>query len=650
MQNIIRKKLAVCIVCVMLTIPGLVGAQQDTDEGNESGELTINFQEVDIRTVIKSVAKMTGRSFIVDPRVKGEVTIISSEPVADENLYDVFLAVLQVHDYAAIESDGVTKVVPLADAKNDNTIIADAETKAPGAAMVTRLFKLQHVDAERLVPILRPLVPTKSYLAAQTDSNMLIISDRQANVERLGRIIRKIDKEKTGQFEVIKLDYATASEVVKIIEGLEGKTTRKQSDELRLIADERTNSILLSGEKNDILRARTLISHLDSPIDLEGSTQVIFLRFAKSKELAAILKGVDVEDPTKQPRRAQNAAASEVNIQADEATNSLIITASPSELKNLMSVIRKLDIRRPQVMIEAIIAEVTVDKSAELGIQWRLTDLTSGTEKGVLGGTSFSGGTAAPSINELSANPGAAIGLQGFNIGYVQGTASILGNEILNIGSLLSALASDTDTNILSTPSLVTLDNEEAEIIVGQNVPFPTGSYTGAGNTTPDNPFTTVERHDIGVKLKVVPQINEGDAVRLEITQEVSNLTRVSELRPELGPTTNTREIRTIVMVEDGKMLVLGGLISDDVQETEQRVPLLGSLPLLGYFFRYNTTSHTKRNLMVFLKPTILRTAVSETKISFDKYDYMRRMQLDYNEDGIRLLPNDRGPVLEELE
>jgi general secretion pathway protein D len=337
----------------------------------------------------------------------------------------------------------------------------------------------------------------------------------------------------------------------------------------------------------------------------------------------------------------------ELNVQADESTNALIITAPPAVAKSLISVIRQLDIRRPQVMIEAVIAEVATGAGAELGVQWRATEVTSANESGLVGGTSFSG-TAVPNINILSSGDVSSLGaISGFNLGYLNGATDILG-ATLNLGALVSALASDSDTNILSTPSLVTMDNEEAEIVVGQNVPFSTGSYTSTGNNDPTNPFTTYERKDVGLKLKVVPQINEGNTIRLDIEQEVSNLVSTSTNNVVGLQITSTREIRTSVMVDDGKILVLGGLISDDIQETEQRVPILGSIPLLGWLFRYNKSTHDKRNLMVFLRPTILRDSEANNRITFNKYDYMRRLQQDFQDRGIALLPDSASPVLPE--
>ena len=616
----------------------------------DQGEITINFQDVDISTVINSVSRITGRTFIVDPRVKGKVTVIASEPVAEKELYSIFLSILQVHDLAAIETDGVTKIIPVAMAKHDSTAMAGGERDGmPADSIVTTLYKLKHIPADRLVPILRPLVPSKSYLAAEPQSNMLIISARRANIARLIKIIEKIDRAKTGEIETIRLEYADAGEIVRVIEGLERQQQKKGSPDnrLKLIADERTNSILISGSEYNLLRIRSLISHLDSPIETEGSTRVVFLRYAKAKDLMPILKGVEPPGEA-QKGKVSRSSRSEVNIQADESTNALVITAPPGTMKSLLSVIRKLDIRRAQVMIEAVIAEVSTGDGAEFGVQWRSTDLRSSDDTGVAGGTSFNSGGSGPSIN----NPLGLGSFSGLNLGYFRGSTEILdGFDIPNLGALVTALSTDADTNILSTPSLVTMDNEEAEIVVGKTVPFATGSYTSTGSgSTPENPFTTYEREDVGLKLKVTPQISAGDTIRLDIVQEVSNLTSDTNILNVGLQTTATRLIKTSVLVDDGKILVLGGLISDDIQETIQKVPLLGSIPIIGWLFRYTKTIHQKQNLMVFLRPTILRDQEDGSRITFDKYDYIRKLQQDFSDRGVPLMPNAKPPVLPEYD
>ncbi|HSH12239.1 MAG TPA: type II secretion system secretin GspD, partial [Desulfurivibrionaceae bacterium] len=603
-------------------IPGL--PLHAAEKEKEPARVTLNFQEVDIATVVASVGKITGRTFIVDPRVKGKVTIIAARDVPENEVYPIFLAILQVHDFAAVEDGEVTKIIPLDQAKHDSWgPLADSGSEAPANSMVTALIPVMHVAADKLIPVLRPLLPPKSYLAAQPDSNLLIISDRAGNIARLQQLVNQLDQDRSGEIEVVKLQYASAGDVVQVINGLSGQPAKAPGDTsgLKLIADERTNSVILSGGEGERLRTKALIAHLDTSIEIEGDTQVVFLKYAKAKDLTPLLTKMEparAASPGQPAVPATAAKALDFSIQADEATNALIISAPPATMKSLQAVIRKLDIRRPQVQIEAVIAEILTGAGAELGVQWRATEVQNSNDHGLLGGTNFGGSAANPGINALSADLGAFANLAGFNLGYLKGTTTILGTEILNLSALVSALATDGDSNILSTPSLVTMDNEEAEIVVGQNVPFATGSYTSTGNSNPQNPFTTYERKDVGLKLKVTPQINEGDTIRLDIQQEVSNLTSGAANNVVGLQTTSTRSIKTSVQVDDGRVLVLGGLISDDIQETVQKVPLLGDIPFLGWLFSYTKSSHNKRNLMVFLRPTILRDQEQGSRITFD--------------------------------
>ncbi|MBU0730670.1 MAG: type II secretion system secretin GspD [Proteobacteria bacterium] len=638
--------LVTMLLVVFLSPGGVHAAEPAADE-----EMIFNFHDVDIRTIIKSVAKITGKNFILDPGVKGKVTIVSSQAMSADEVYGVFLSILQVHNFSAIEAGQIVKIIPHDQAKQDNSPIINEGETLESDKFITFLHRLEFVESDKLVPILRPLMNPKSYLAAHQDSNTIIISDNAANVKRLVEIITKIDQGKTAELEVVKLQHADARDVVSVVEGLDVKAQKgnAEAQQIRLIADERTNSILLSGAERLILRAKVLIAHLDTPVATEGDTQVVFLRYAQAKDLMPILSGMKTEQQGGQPnvKGAARGGRADVIIQADEATNSLIITAQQTAMKTLLSIVHKLDIRRPQVLIEAVVAEVTTGKTADLGVQWRSTAGTDGS--GFIGGTDFTNpnpNNPGSGINSLAVNP---LGLSGgFNLGFFNGTTTIFGTEILNLGGLISALSSDGDTNILSTPTLVTLDNQEAEIIVGENVPFATGSYTSTGNNNPQNPFTTYERKDVGVKLKIKPQINEGNTVRLELEQEVS---KVIQSAASTGlQSTDTRSIKTTVIVEDGKILVLGGLISDDVQENVVKVPLLGDIPFIGALFRYSYSKHEKKNLMVFLRPVILKDEETSSRITFDRYDYMRRRQQEFQEDGVNLMPGEVVPVLPELE
>lgn len=600
--------------------------------------ITLNLENADIGVLIATVSKFTGKNFVIDPRVKGKVTVISAHAMGKDEIYRVFLSVLEVHGYATVPMGSIIKIIPDAKAKQEATPVAGPHQYI-GDQAITRVIALKHVTAAQLVPVLRPLVPQEGHLAAYPEGNVLVISDRAANVDRLVRVIHRIDQPSTSDIEVIRLQHASATDLVQTLGTLEQKGGAKSTvaTTVRLLADPRTNSILLSGSPAERLRMRALISHLDTPLESGGSTHVIYLHYAKAKDLVPVLTGVSDSMKKGGTNSQSTKTAAPINIQADDSANALVVTAPPDISRSLEAVVRKLDIRRAQVLVEAVIAEVSVDKSRELGVQW-LLDRTPG-NSGFATGTNFdAGGTSISSIAADVKNgniPNIGVGLS-LGIGRLGDTSSY--------GLLLRALANDANTNILSTPSLMTLDNQEAEIVVGQNVPFVTGQYASTGNTTTVNPFQTIQRQDVGLTLKVTPQINEGDAVKLEIEQIVSSISPSSVGAADI--ITNKRSIKTTVMVEDGNIIVLGGLIDDQLQETKQKVPLLGDIPLLGKLFRYDKTSKVKRNLMVFLRPVIVRDAATTAAVTGGKYDAVRTRQLEMRRHGISLLPRGTAPVL----
>lgn len=635
--------------------------------------VTLNLKDVDINALVESMSVLTGKNFIVDPRVKGRVTIISSKPMDEKELYEVFLAVLGVHGFAAIPGDKAIKIVPAAGAKQENVPTVDQQRRAPADQIVTRVIQVQNVSAAQIVPILRPLIPPQGHLAAYMPTNVLIISDTAANVERIASIISRVDLASNEEVEIVALRHAPSSEIVRVLNMLEQGKGRMDpaagaGNPPRMIADERTNSILLSGDKNSRMRLRALITHLDTPVDAGGNTQVIYLRYAKAKDLTSVLQGVSKtlsgeahqggNQGLPNPALGNTSSATSatpnnlIAIQADEATNALVITAPPEMLRSLRSVIAQLDVRRAQVLVEAVIAEISAEKTAELGVQWAVSG------NSLVGFANLGSDTSSlASMIGLAAkiDSGDLTGVTPSMVpqGLHLGVGDFTGNN--RFGALISALAKDADTNVLSTPTLVTMDNEEAEIVVGQNVPFVTGSYTSgtasgsdSGNSsTFSNPFQTIQRDDVGIKLKVKPQINEGNAVKLEIQQEVSSVVPSANAATQ-GPTTNKRSIKTIVMVEDGQVLILGGLIDDKLDESAQKVPLLGDVPLLGNLFRYRSTTKLKRNLMVFLHPVILRDASQGTLHTSDKYSYIRQQQVAARENANAdyLLPNAQPPLL----
>jgi general secretion pathway protein D len=612
---------------------------------------TLNFKDADISAVISTVAQVTGKNFIIDPRVKGKVTLISHKPMAKDEIYQVFLSILEVHGYSAIPSGEAIKIVPDAEAKHNAMPMASTRRPGEGDESVTRVIEVEHVTAAQLVPILRPLVPPQGHLAAYPQSNVLIVSDRSSNIERLVKIIKRIDQPSSGEIEIVQLQNAVASDLVRVLTSLQQQATKQnpKASKPMLVADERTNSILIGGDRSERLQLRAIISHLDTPSEVIGDTHVVYLRYAKAKDLVPVLTGVS-DTKSKKGVKAKAAPTAAQNqpfdIQADESTNSLVITAAPAVFKSLKSVITQLDIRRAQVLVEAIIAEVSSDRAAELGVQWLFDG--SGGDKPV-GAINFGSGNSSISgvaQGALQAGGGAAGALSAIGSGVTLGLGRF-NSSTFNFAGLIRALEGDGSTNVLSTPNLVTMDNEEAEIFVGQELSIPTGSFTNTGSTTSSvNPFTTFERKQVGIRLKVKPQINEGDAIRLDIEQKVDGISAGSAGAGDI--ITSERSIDTTVLVDDGKALVLGGLIKDDLVETTQKVPLLGDIPLLGALFRYKSVQKVKTNLMVFLRPTILRTRSDSLNLTRSKYDFIRGKQQLLNEAGVSLLSNETQPILPE--
>ena len=614
--------------------------------------VTLNLKDADISALISTVAEVTGRNFIIDPRVKGKVTVVSSRPMDSEEVYQVFLSILKVHGFAAVPSGAVIKIVPDVNAKQDGIPTVGDADQAVGDEMVTRVIQVDNIAAAQLVPILRPLVPQQGHLAAYPATNVLIISDRARNVARLVSIIRRIDQVSDSEIDIIPLQHAAANEVVRVLTTLQraapakGKTPAVGGPVL--VADQRTNSVLLGGDRSLRLRMRALISHLDTPLETGGNTDVIYLKYAEATEIVDVLKGVG-EVEKKEGGKGKTAAPRGVfDIQADEATNSLVITAPPDIMRTMKHVISKLDIRRAQVLVDAVIAEVSMDTSRELGMQWIISGLNEGT--GPVGLINFTNtGTTITDIANavISAEDGTQLPAQKSNASI--GFGRVSSDNSTNFVGLVQALSADANTNILSTPTLITLDNEEAEIIIGENVPFITGSFTSTGaNDGATNPFQTIQREDVGLTLKIKPQINEGDALKLNIEQEISSI--ADSVVGASDIITNKRAIKTTVIVDDGSVVVLGGLIEDQVGESHQKIPLLGDIPLLGYLFRSTGTSINKTNLMVFIHPVILRDKATTEHYTNSKYNYLRALQSIQHEDGIELMSNRNHPVLPEWE
>lgn len=608
-------------------------------------QLTLNLKDADITTLVNTVSKITGKNFVIDPRVKGRVTVISATPMNKSEIYDVFLSILEVHDFATVPVGDIIKIVPSSKAKQRSVPTIRGSNTVSGDQFVTRIIRVKNVAAAQLVPILRPLIPQQGHLAAYPSKNVLIITDHAENVNRLARIIARIDRVSNSEIEIIPLSHASASEVVRIVTGLSkttgGKANKQQ--QVTFAADPRTNSILMSGEASARLRYRALISHLDTPLETDGATHVVYLHYAKAQDLVTVLTGIS--KTISSGKKVKGARASgggglgnNVNIQADESTNALVITAPPNVFRSLQRVIKKLDIRRAQVLVEAIIAEVTLDRTRELGVQWAIDGSPSGT--GAVGVINFAGsGSIVSALASIQAGGAPSFG-EGATIGFGKFNSSTL-----NFAAIVRALSNDADSNILSTPNLVTLDNKEAEIVVGQSVPFVTGEFSSAGGTSNSvNPFRTIQRQDVGLTLRVTPQINEGDAIKLDIDQEISSVIASSAGASDL--TTSKRSIKTTVMIDDGQTIVLGGLIDDTLQQTHQSVPLLGDIPLVGRLFSYDRTTKQKRSLMIFIKPTIIKDASTSNLVTEGKYSLIRTRQLQQKANGVRLLDDSELPIL----
>jgi general secretion pathway protein D len=529
---------------------------------------------------------------------------------------------------------------------------------------VTEVIRLENISAAKLIPVLRPLVPQQAHMAAYAPSNAIIISDLSSNIDRIRDIIDRMDKTAVQQTDIIKLRYGVAEDVVRMLDQL-AKSEAKQSGggeaEVLLVADPRTNSVLVSGDELERARIAKLVKYLDTPLEQSGNVKVVYLEYAQATELADVLTRVmqnidrlDTSEGGKQPRNSGTAAT----IEADEGTNALIITADTDEMAALEAVIHRLDIRRAQVLVEAIIVEMEVIDGQDLGLQWLFADQSGAFGSNINAGDARARNIAAAVLPDnstdttttdgdfnLGALAGALAGTPGLSMGWGQ-----IDKDGLSMTVILSALKEQTNANILSTPSLLTLDNQEAYITVGQNVPFVTGSYTntGGGGDGAQNPFQTIERENVGITLTVTPHVNEGDSVVLDITQEVSSLTGLSVIASDL--ITNERKIQTKVMAQNNRVVVLGGLIKDDVQDGSQKVPFLGDIPYLGRLFRTDAVKVTKTNLLIFIRPTIIRDNEELAGATADKYRYIRDQQVQRREQGLEFLGNDRVPVLPEWE
>ena len=609
-------------------------------EGN-SKAITLNLNNADIQAFISAIAELTGKNFVIDPRVKGQVTVVSSAPTDPESLYEVFLSVLKVNGFAAVPSGKVIKIVPDLNARQEGSSEVVGNNPQRSERIVTAVIPTTYVNAAELVPVLRPLLPQEAHLAATARSDALVVADSSANVSRIMRIVRELDRDNAQAIEVIALKFAEAVPLVTTMQQLLAASGNGTPGiQPPIAADERSNSILIGGPPAEKIRLRTLIRDLDKPSTktAEG-IEVIYLRYASAKDLVPVLQAVGdrAKAPPSGKRSGQGGTPAVLQgggqgevfqVQADESTNAVIVQAPPELMAQIKGVIAKLDIRRAQVLVEGVVAEVSNNKADELGVQWA-SSVPRGT--GEFAGSLFPGVASGPLPDPFNKTATPSL-LAGLTLGYFTGG---------DLRTLLRALSGDQYTNVLSTPTLMTLDNAKAEIVVGQNVPFVTGQFTNSA-TTPDNPFQTIERKDVGILLKVKPQINEGETVTMEIEQEVSSVDRATT-GPDL--VTNKRSIKTSVLVDDKQIVVLGGLISDELHENKSKIPLLGDLPILGHLFKNTNSDFTKTNLMVFLRPTIVRDKATNQALTGSRYKDIQQKQkaADIEE---QFFLRDKGPEL----
>ena len=573
---------------------------------------TINLKGADIREFIDQVAQISGQTFVVDPRVKGQVSVVSNSPLTLTEVYQLFLSVMATHGFSVITQGDQARIVPNAEAKAD----ADAGRSAPDR-LETRLIQVQHGSATELIPLIRPLVPQYGHLAAITTANAIIISDRTANIERIEDLLRQLDQKGQNDYSVLNLQHAWVMDTAEVLRNAVDRGQAKGASGTQVIADGRTNRLILLGPPAARAKLVALAQSLDTPTSRSANTRVIRLRHGDAKSLAETLG--EISEKLKPEAGGETTGKPQtILIRADESLNALVLLAEPDVVATLEDIVRQLDVPRAQVMVEAAIVEVSGDISDALGVQWAV-DARGST--GGLGGTNFAGtglsiGRVLQAIQDRDSDTDNNT-LNNLPDGAIIG----LGTD--DFGVLITALSANSKSNLLSTPSLLTLDHQKAEILVGQNVPFQTGSFTTSASGA-DNPFTTIERQDIGVTLKVTPHINEGASLRLEIEQEISSIAPTSQGVNAVDLITNKRSIKSTILAENGQVIVLGGLIQDDVTQADSKVPLLGDIPLIGALFRSTKETRIKRNLMVFLRPTVVRDGAGMAALSGKKYSDIR--------------------------
>jgi len=630
--------------------------------------VTLNFVNADIEAVAAAIGKITNRNFLIDPRVRGTINVVSARPVPASQVYAIFLSALRLQGFAAVDSGGVTKILPEADAKLH--LGGAAGRTGAGDRLQTQVYPLRFTSASQLMPVLRPIISPNNTIAAFAGNNSLVITDYADNLRRIERIIEAVDRPGGGEPLVLPLRHASAADVLQTVNRILADSAAGPAGQaggadaaarLYLALDQRTNSIVVRSENPArVEQVRSLVRQLDVQTGSAANVHVIYLKNAEATRVAQTLRGIlsgeapPVATPVAstgaqaggQGGAAQPAAPQGGMVQADPASNALLISAPDAVFAHIRAIVEKLDVRRAQVYVEALIVEITADKAAEFGIQWQsVPDLSSPDSRGI-GGTNFSGTGSGANIIDAAINLG-TLG-PGINVGVVRGQVTIPGvGTVTNLAMLARALETDANANILSTPNLLTLDNEEARIVIGQNVPFITGQYAQTGSATTATPFQTIERRDVGLTLRVKPQISEGGTVRLQIYQEASS---VRDSTNAAGVITDKRAIESTVLVDDGQIVALGGLVQDSTRAGVEKVPLLGDIPLLGLLFRYETRRQSKTNLMVFLRPVVLRDGLSYGGLTAERYRQMLGEQKASKPEPHPVLPEYPAPELPPLQ
>ncbi|HTF97609.1 MAG TPA: type II secretion system secretin GspD [Cellvibrio sp.] len=650
---------SIMLAAIISGTANLAWAQVEPAGQNAAGEQawTVNFNDSDIQEVIKFIAGATGKTIIIDPKVRGPIKVINTKPLNAKELYELFLASLDVHGFTAVESGNIVRIVMNRDARN-LPIPTENNVKNKDDLYITQVIPLKNTSAAKILAALRPLVPQYGHLTTYEPSNALIITDTRANVARMNELVIQLDKIGMTHTDVIPLKYANAADVVAMLTQLEkpdpnrGMTTSPPV----IVADKRTNAVVISGDDLTRQRLKLLVDDLDRPQTRNNNVRVIYLKYAKAEEVSKVLSGMLQNVGGGKPAEGAPANVTQAAVQADEATNSVLITADVETMDTLLSIVDSLDIRRAQVLVEAIIVEITGNNEKELGIEWMYQADDSGFGGFAPGsGLSSVGGPALSLLENPDSN--SALGTLASGIAGAKSPIFGVGRLGSNIDflSVLKMLQKHESSNLLSTPSLLTTDNTEASILVGQQVPFVTGSYTGMTGTNTGNtnsfssPFNTVNREDVGIKLQVTPQINEGDSLVLDIEQEISSVIGSTSNSPN-GPTTSKREIKTQILAGDGQTVVLGGLIQDQLTKGDQRVPVLGSIPVLGHLFRSQSSKKDKTNLLIFLKPTIIRTDEVLTGATAEKYQFLRDQQIQFQRKRGILASKRDVPILPEWE